>query len=222
MKIITVTLNPVYDLFFTIPEFKPYRENLATKIEVFPGGKAVNVSRALTANGYDNTAVLVLGKENGDAFARSIEEEGIRPLIYRVEGRVRENLTTLTDGIPETRICVNTFSLEKETLGRILEDLTARIDGDTAVVISGKFPKGLTMTDCTDFVRGLQTVTPYVVLDSQTFGAEEIRSLKPWLIKPSPPSSRRPTSFVKTALEILSSPLAAKAPFTWVSLADTV
>jgi fructose-1-phosphate kinase PfkB-like protein len=41
------------------------------------------------------------------------------------------------------------------------------------------------MDDCTDFVRSLQRITPYVALDSQTFGAAEILSLKPWLIKPN-------------------------------------
>ncbi len=185
MKIVTVTLNPVYDLFYTIPDFQPYRENLASKVEVFPGGKAVNVSRALKANGYDSTAVLLLGKENGQAFEKAIETEELVTRVYRVDGRVRENLTTLTDGIPETRICVNTFSITKETLDRIANDLLSRIDSDTAVVISGKFPQGLTMDDCTDFVRRLQTVTHYVALDSQTFGAKEILALKPWLIKPN-------------------------------------
>ena len=185
MKIVTITLNPVYDLFYTIPAFQPYRENLATKVEVFPGGKAVNVSRALTANGYDSTAVLVLGQENGQAFEQGMQAEGLRTRIYPVAGRVRENLTTLTDGIPETRICVNSFAITKEVLDGIAGDLRSHIDRDTAVVISGKFPKGLTMEDCTSFVQGLQEITPYVALDSQTFGADEIRFLSPWLIKPN-------------------------------------
>ncbi len=185
MKIVTVTLNPVYDLFYTIPNFQPYRENLAAKVEVFPGGKAVNVSRALKANGHDSTAFLLLGKDNGQAFVSAMENEGLCTRIYRTDGRVRENLTTLTDGIPETRICVHTFSITKEILDHVADDLVSLVDGDTTVVISGKFPKGLTLSDCTDFVRRLQTVTRYIALDSQTFGAEEIRSLKPWLIKPN-------------------------------------
>jgi len=185
VKIVTVTLNPVFDLFYTIPHFQPYRENLASKVEVFPGGKAVNVSRALKANGYESTAVLVLGEENGQAFEASMEAEGLNTRIYRVKGRIRENLTTLTEGVPETRICIHTFSLTKEILDSIADDLLSLVNSDTAVVISGKFPKGLTMNDCTDFVRHLQKVTPYIALDSQTFGAEEILTLKPWLIKPN-------------------------------------
>jgi fructose-1-phosphate kinase PfkB-like protein len=35
------------------------------------------------------------------------------------------------------------------------------------------------------FIRELMAITPYVALDSQTFGANEIVALKPWLIKPN-------------------------------------
>ncbi len=185
MKIVTVTLNPVYDLFYTLPTFQPYRENLATEVKVFPGGKAINVSRALKANGYDSTAVLLLGRENCEAFVRGIGDEGIDARVYYADGRIRENLTTLTEGVPETRICVHTFSIEKELLWELLADLKTILDGDTAVVVSGKFPKGLAREDCSDFIRELKAVTPYVALDSQTFGADEILSLTPWLIKPN-------------------------------------
>lgn len=185
MKLLTVTLNPVYDVFYHIPAFKPYRENLATRVEVFPGGKAVNVSRALKQNGYDSTALLLLGKENCQAFEAALRAEGIDTLCYDTEGRMRENLTFLSDGIPETRVCVNTFSTTRETLNTILDDMKNRIDADTAVVCSGKFPCGLTVADCMAFLRELMTVTPYVALDSQTFGAKEILELKPWLIKPN-------------------------------------
>ncbi len=185
MKLLTITLNPVYDIFYTIPHFQPYRENLANKVEVFTGGKAINVSRALRVNGYDNTAVLLLGKENSQAFENGIRADGIDARFYYTEGRIRENLTTLTDGIPETRICVNTFSVKEETLDTILTDLQSLIDRDTIVVCSGKFPQGLTMTTCMAFLRKLMAITPYVALDSQTFGAAEILALQPWMIKPN-------------------------------------
>ena len=185
MKLLTVTLNPVYDRFYHIPAFQPYRENLASKVEVFPGGKAVNVSRALTRNGYDNTALLLLGRENCAEFEKAIRAEGIAPLCYYTDGHLRENLTFLSDGIPETRVCVNTFSATLEILQAILDDLKQRIDGNTAVVCSGKFPKGLTVVECMAFIREMMAITPYVALDSQTFGANEIVALKPWLIKPN-------------------------------------
>ena len=123
MKLLTVTLNPVYDRFYHIAAFQPYRENLAAKVEVFPGGKAVNVSRALTKNGYDNTALLLLGRENCQAFENAIRAEGIIPLCYYTDGQLRENLTFLSEGMPETRLCVNTFSATPQVLRTILDDL---------------------------------------------------------------------------------------------------
>lgn len=185
MKFLTVTLNPVYDVFYHVPAFQPFRENLASKVETFPGGKAINVSRVLKINGYDNTALLLLGRENCQAFERAIRAEGITPLCYYTEGRMRENVTIVSDGGPETRLCLNTFSATAETLRTILDDLKQRIDSDTVVVCSGKFPKGLTVAECMMFVQELMTITPYVALDSQTFGSEALLALKPWLIKPN-------------------------------------
>ena len=106
MNIITLTLNPAFDVHCFIKGFAPYHENLATITENDAGGKGVNISRALTSCGVENLALVVLGEENGESFTRSLEADGI---IYRsisVKGRIRENITVHTDNAPETRIFI--------------------------------------------------------------------------------------------------------------------
>ena len=53
MKIFTITLNPVYDIFYSVPKLNLREENQASSVSVFTGGKGVNVSRALLGCGFD-------------------------------------------------------------------------------------------------------------------------------------------------------------------------
>lgn len=185
MKIITVNLNPAYDIYYRVPGFRQYKENLAESVSVFTGGKGMNVSRALKTNGIGSTAYLLLGRENSQAYTDGITADGIDARIFYAPGRIRENLTFLTDGIPETRVSVNSFSASPTDLGKILQALSEECLPDTVIVCSGKFPKGISAGCAMDFVRELKKISQRVVLDSNTFSAEQVVSLSPWLIKPN-------------------------------------
>lgn len=185
MKIITVNLNPAYDIFYRVPGFRQYKENLAESVSVFTGGKGMNVSRALKSNGIGSTAYLLLGRENSQAYIDGITADGIDTRIFYASGRIRENLTFLTDGIPETRVSVNNFTATPSDLEKILQALSEEDRRDTVIVCSGKFPKGISAGCAMDFVRELKKISQRVALDSNTFTAEQVVSLSPWLIKPN-------------------------------------
>lgn len=59
-KIRTITLNPVFDLHYDVPDFSPGRENLVSAVERYAGGKGVNTARALAANGAGDSAIAGL------------------------------------------------------------------------------------------------------------------------------------------------------------------
>lgn len=185
MKIITINLNPVYDIFYTVPGFRPYKENIADTVTVFTGGKGLNVSRALTVNGYPSIAYILLGKENCQSFVDGIHSDGIDSRLFYTQGRIRENITLLTDCLPETRISINDFSTDFDTLNRILSALSEEADRDTVIVCSGRFPKGITVSDAMGFVNDLKSISSRIVLDSNTFTASQVLEIKPWLIKPN-------------------------------------
>ena len=68
MRIYTVTLNPAYDIHADAAELMLRHENLAAVRSREAGGKGVNISRALHSAGVRNTAIIVLGTENGGEF----------------------------------------------------------------------------------------------------------------------------------------------------------
>ena len=93
MKIYTLTLSPAYDIHAVAEKIEACHENLATVSSRQAGGKGVNISRALQNYGVANTAVVVLGTENGAQFEQSLAQNKLNCHLIRQEGRIRENLT---------------------------------------------------------------------------------------------------------------------------------
>jgi 1-phosphofructokinase len=93
MNIITLTLNPAFDVHCATQGLTLHRENLAHVQAIDAGGKGINISRALTANKIPNTPVVVLGEENGDLFRRKLQQEKLYAKELTVSGRIRENMT---------------------------------------------------------------------------------------------------------------------------------
>ena len=185
MKIITLTLNPAFDLHCDIPDFVPYHENLARLTDCDAGGKGINISRALCENGVANLAFVVLGDENGTSFEQALVRDGVRFLKLSVKGRIRENITCHTPGVPETRISFEGFSLDREQLGRVFELLVGEVDSDTVVAFTGRAPSGVEMRDIKEFLNRFVQLGARLVIDSRSFSLADLRQMKPWLIKPN-------------------------------------
>lgn len=185
MKIVTLTLNPAFDLHCDIPNFAPYHENLACLTDCDAGGKGINISRALCKNGVENLALVVLGDENGTSFEQALVRDGVRFCYLTVEGRIRENITCHTPGVAETRISFEGFSLNREQLDRIFELLACEVDSDTVVTFTGRAPSGVEMRDVKEFLTRFVQLGARLVVDSRSFSLADLRQMKPWLIKPN-------------------------------------
>lgn len=181
--IYTLTLNPAYDVHATAEAISACHENLATVTSRDAAGKGVNISRALHSYGVPNTAVVVLGTENGEDFKRALEKAGLQCILLEQPGRIRENLTIHAVTQPETRISFTGFPVDEKLLGAVQNAM--HIDENTVVTFTGRVPEGITMEAVKCFLRQLQAQGAKIVLDSRSFGAEDIFEVKPWLIKPN-------------------------------------
>ncbi len=185
MKIFTITLNPVYDIFYSVPYLTLREENRASGVSVFTGGKGVNVSRALLGCGFDTRAYLLLGHENCQPFIEGMTAAQIPTRLFYTEGRMRENVT-LTDGDGnETRIVMNNFSANSETLDYILASLKEEVAPDDIIACCGRFPEGISTEYTVKFIEELKTITDKVVLDTKSIGLLDILKIAPWFIKPN-------------------------------------
>ena len=185
MKIITLTLNPAFDIHCYIENFAPYHENLANITEYDAGGKGVNISRALTHNGAENLALVVLGEENADSFRIRLERDGMNYRALCVSGRIRENITVHTNGADETRISFAGFCANSSLLERLERELDGILEEGSYVTFTGRNPAGLAMSDVKAFLRRLADKGARTVIDSRSFSLEDLIELRPWLIKPN-------------------------------------
>lgn len=186
MKVITLTLNPAFDVHAVAPSFAIYEETIADIAETDSGGKGINLSRALTGNGVANTAVVVLGEENQDSFLRGLAPFHLTIVPISVPGRIRENITIHPEGDRETRLSFSGFSVDPSLI-RDIEKAVGKIDSDTIITITGSNPKGLRLPDMKDLIAKWQGNGAKVVIDSRSFSPDDLLSCKPWLIKPNAP-----------------------------------
>lgn len=184
-KIITLTLNPAFDVHCHIENFSLYHEHLAKITDRDASGKGINISRALKACGTESLALMVLGDENGESFAHAIKADGLSFKSVTVPGRIRENITVHTNGAPETRISFAGFSADKSLLTQVNALLEGEIDSNTIVTFTGRNPDGLDMADVKYFIRGLEARGARVVIDSRSFTLDDILDVRPWMIKPN-------------------------------------
>lgn len=184
MKIITLTLNPAFDVHCYAKEFKPYHESIFDITSVEAGGKGVNISRALVSNGVDNLAVVVVGTENGAEFCKALEKDSLTVKPVWTEGRIRENITLHEDANPETRISFNGFECSGDVLGEVRKQV-GEVDGDTIVAFTGSIAKGIKAEDVLSLLGELKSKGAKVVIDSRSVTLSDLIAFKPWLIKPN-------------------------------------
>ena len=183
MKIYTITLNPAYDVHAYAEHFAPFHENLAAVTSREAGGKGVNLSRALQNGGTENTAVIVLGKDNCAEFIAELENAGLQTILLEKPGRIRENLTLHCADQPETRISFSGFPAEDSLLDEVAALLD--VDADTVITFTGRVASGMSMDRVKAFLKDLQAKGAKIVLDSKSFSIEDIYEVHPWLIKPN-------------------------------------
>lgn len=182
MKIYTLTLSPAYDVHARCGEFAAGRENLAEITSREAGGKGINISRALLAIGVESTPIVLVGEENSEEFEAALERDGLKPLIIRTSGRIRENLTLHSkDG--ETRISYKGPVAPKELVSILKSSINPH--PCDVLTLTGRLPEGISPEDLLPLLTELRESGVRIVLDSHSYSSEDVRQARPWLIKPN-------------------------------------
>ena len=184
MKIVTLTLNPAFDVHCDAEGFTPYTESILKITSRDAGGKGVNISKALVSAGVENTAIVVTGSENGDEFCRMLEKDGLDVLQISREGRIRENITLHEKNNPETRISFGGFSVDSTVVDELRRAI-GKCDADTVATLTGSIPSGISANAVLNMLSEMKDAGAKIVIDSRSVTLGEILDFKPWLIKPN-------------------------------------
>lgn len=184
MNLITLTLNPAIDVHCQTATFVPFHENLAEVTSHDLGGKGINISRALHANGISSIPVILVGEENYTEFQEGLKRQLPKPVFFRAEGSVRENIT-LHSKEGETRISFRGFTAPKAILQQLQQYLLDFDLEQSVVTFTGSIPKGIEKEEAIRFLLELKKKGAKLVIDSKSITLEELLLLQPWLIKPN-------------------------------------
>lgn len=141
--IVTLTPNPSLDRTLELATLAPGEVNRATTVRVDPGGKGVNVARALVLNGHDARAVLPLGGREGEHLADLLRDAGIDVHPVPVAAAVRENISLVEPGGRVTKINAPGPQLSTDEVTALEKATVAAVDGATWAAASGSLPPGV-------------------------------------------------------------------------------
>lgn len=106
------------------------------------GGKGVNVTRALHANGIDSVAVLPAGGDEGRQLTDLLAAEGLQVRCVPVAGRVRANITVAEAGGTTTKLNEPGPLLSGAELAALGDALLDAARGASWAVLAGSLPPG--------------------------------------------------------------------------------
>lgn len=140
--IVTLTPNPSIDRAVLIPSLHRGEVHRASTSRIDPGGKGVNVSRALSAQGDATLAVLPSGGPEGHLLEELLDAAGVRHASVPVRGSVRMNISVLEPDGTTTKLNEPGPQLSAAEVDALLDATVAHADGAAWVVGCGSLPPG--------------------------------------------------------------------------------
>lgn len=119
--IVTLTPNPSIDRTVTVERLHPGEVNRATTTRTDPGGKGVNVARALIRNQGEALAVLPLGGPDGQWMAHALTDGGVPHRAVPIAGNTRTNIAIVDSSGETTKINEPGPQLDAGTVAALLE-----------------------------------------------------------------------------------------------------
>ncbi len=166
--IISVTLNAAIDRTVAVPNFRLGHRHRSVESRTAPGGKGVNVARALAALERPVVVTGLAGGANGDRVIRSLESEGLLTDFIRIAEETRINLAVVdpTSG-DQTEINERGPEVRPEELEAFVERLEYLARGARLCVLAGSLPPGVEVDFYGRLVRILDEMGVQVLLDAE-------------------------------------------------------
>jgi 1-phosphofructokinase len=183
--IVTLTLNPSLDRAVEVERLVPGRVIRATQAALDPGGKGVNVSRALLAASVPSRAVLPVGGPEGDQLVRLLRAEGVDVVAVQIRGRTRSNVTLAEPDGTITKINEPGPTLSAAELDAISEAILTATGTADWVAVCGSLPPGVTDDYYARVCRRLVSAGTRVAVDSSGPAMLAAVAAGPTVVKPN-------------------------------------
>ncbi|MER5484987.1 1-phosphofructokinase [Streptomyces sp. NPDC002812] len=183
--ILTVTPNPSLDRTYEVPSLDRGEVLRATTDRVDPGGKGVNVSRAVAAAGVRTTAVLPLGGTPGTMIAELLGAQGVDVTAVSIAGQTRSNISLAEPDGTLTKINAAGPALTPEESALLLETVRTCSGGAAWIACCGSLPRGLSPEWYADIVTRAHAADARIALDTSGPALLAALPARPDVIKPN-------------------------------------
>jgi 1-phosphofructokinase family hexose kinase len=165
--ILTVTLNAALDKTLEVPNFKPGRRHRTVDQTTMPGGKGVNVARAIKRLGQPVIATGFAGGATGTRIVDALTEESILNAFVRTHEESRTNTSVLdpTTG-QHTEVNERGPSVSSQELELFRDKLLYLAKGASMCVFAGSLPRGIDPGVYGELIREMRKLGVATMVDT--------------------------------------------------------
>jgi len=184
--VLTVTLNAAIDVTLALPHVRLGGAHTAREVVKLPGGKGVNVARALHGLGVPVVATGLVGGSSGNAILNGLREEGVAARFLTIAGVSRTHTTIVeTRGGRLTAVAEPGPTIAPDEARRFLALFAELLADVRVVVLSGSLPPGLPDDYYATPLDRATAVGVPAVLDTSGRALVPALAAAPLLVKPN-------------------------------------
>ncbi|MFI6481066.1 1-phosphofructokinase [Nonomuraea sp. NPDC050663] len=183
--ILTLTLNPSLDRTIEIGELARGTVIRASTARLDPGGKGVNVARALLANGVSSCAVVPYGGDEGRQLVHLLSDAGLEMVTVPVRGSTRSNVALAEPDGTVTKVNEPGTALGPDELDTVAEAVLAAAHSADWVVASGSLPPSVPHDVYASLCRRFSGAGIRVAVDTSGPALRAALPAGPALVKPN-------------------------------------
>ena len=165
--IITVTLNAALDKTLEVPNFTPGRRHRTVDQTTMPGGKGVNIARAIKRLGQPVIAAGLVGGATGTRIVEALVQESILSALVHIGEESRTNTAVIdpTTGL-QTEVNERGPEVSPRELELFRDKLLYLAQGASMCVFAGSLPRGVEPGVYGDLVSEVRRLGVTTVLDT--------------------------------------------------------
>ena len=184
--IITVTLNAAIDKTLEVPNFRLGRRHRSVAQTTMPGGKGVNIARAIKRLGRPVVATGFTGGATGTRVVELLTEESILSDFVRIREESRTNTAVLdpTSG-EQTEINERGPAVTKAEVDLFCDKLLYLAQGAQMCVFAGSLPRDVDHDIYAQLIRDLQRLNVTTVLDTEGEPLRQAVRAEPTVVTPN-------------------------------------
>jgi 1-phosphofructokinase len=183
--IVTLTPNPSLDRTLEVARLKRGDVLRTSSPTLEAGGKGVNVTRALAANGVRSIAVLPVGGGEGAELTDLLRQTGVLARAVPVSGRTRSNITIAEADGTITKLNEPGAPLTADELDALVAAIASSVEPGDWVLISGSMPPEFTIEEVRSLVARIAEHDVKLAIDTSGDALVASLAARPLLIKPN-------------------------------------